>query len=144
MGCGYCIAYCPKGAIMTKWDEAKPVMNRKIAEYTKAVLAGKPSFHVSLVIDVSPECDCDSCNDIPVIPDVGMFASFDPVALDQACVDAANAQPIVPGSASDVEGAHEHGRDVFKLAHPDTDWEAGLEHAVKIGLGTREYELVKV
>lgn len=144
VGCGYCIAYCPMDAIMTKWDEAKPVMNKKIAEYTKAVISGKPSFHISMVIDVSPECDCDSCNDVPVIPDIGMFASFDPVALDQACVDAANSVPIVPGSAADKGGEHEHGHDLFRIVHPDTDWEAGLIHAEKIGLGTREYELVRM
>lgn len=144
VGCGYCIAYCPKDAIMTKWDEAKPVMNKKIAEYTQAVLNGKPSFHVSLVVDVSPECDCDSCNDVPVIPDVGMFASFDPVALDQACVDACNAQPIVPGSVADKPHEHEeHHHDVFHIVHPDTDWAAGLDHAVKLGIGSREYELIK-
>ncbi|MBQ1817241.1 MAG: DUF362 domain-containing protein [Clostridia bacterium] len=146
VGCGYCIAYCPKGAIMTKWDEAKPVMNRKIAEYAKAVVWGKPSFHISLVTDVSPNCDCEGSNDIPVIPDVGMFASFDPVALDQACIDAVNRQPITPGSAADVGGAsHEaHVHDVFRLVHPDTDWEAGLIHGEKIGLGVREYELITV
>lgn len=168
VGCGYCIAYCPAGAIMTKWDEAKPVMNKKIAEYTKAVLDGKPSFHVSLVLDVSPDCDCERHNDVPVIPNVGMFASFDPVALDQACVDAANKQPVIQGSKADpqvkeasasdhMDGAHaipeqaysEHaagddGHDVFRMVHPDTDWAAGLDHAVKLGIGTREYELVVV
>lgn len=142
LGCGYCIAYCPKGAIMTKWDEAKPVMNRKIAEYTKAVVDGKPNFHISFVVDVSPECDCDSCNDIPVIPDVGMFASFDPVAIDQACVDAVNRQPVVPGSAASRNIETEH--DVFKAVHPDTDWVSALEHGEKIGLGTREYVLTEV
>ena len=168
VGCGYCIAYCPAGAIMTKWDEAKPVMNKKIAEYTKAVLDGKPSFHVSLVLDVSPDCDCERHNDVPVIPNVGMFASFDPVALDQACVDAANKQPVLQGSKADpqvkeasasdhMDGARaipeqaysEHaagddGHDVFRMVHPDTDWAAGLDHAVKLGIGTREYELVVV
>lgn len=144
LGCGYCIAYCPKGAIMTKWDEAKPVMNKKIAEYTKAVLSGKPSFHISIVADVSPECDCDSCNDIPVIPDVGMFASFDPVALDMACADAANAQPVIEGSAADVHEDEALPHDVFRMIHPDTDWETGLAHGEKIGLGTREYELIKI
>ena len=168
VGCGYCIAYCPAGAIMTKWDEAKPVMNKKIAEYTKAVLDGKPSFHVSLVLDVSPDCDCERHNDVPVIPNVGMFASFDPVALDQACVDAANKQPVVQGSKADpqvkeasasdhMDGARaipeqaysEHaagddGHDVFRMVHPDTDWAVGLDHAVKLGIGTREYELVVV
>ena len=143
LGCGYCIAYCPKDAIMTKWDEAKPVMNKKIAEYTKAVLHGKPNFHISLVVDVSPECDCDSCNDIPIIPDVGMFASFDPVALDQACVDMANQQPLVPGSVAGKAAEHHHDEDVFHLVHPDTDWEAGLIHAEKLGIGTRQYELEK-
>ena len=168
VGCGFCIAYCPTGAIMTKWDEAKPVMNCKIAEYTKAVLSGKPSFHVSLVLDVSPDCDCERHNDVPVIPDVGMFASFDPVALDQACVDAANKQPVIQGSKADpqvrevsasdhMDGARaipeqaysrdvagDDGHDVFKMVHPDTDWAAGLDHAVKLGLGTRDYELVVV
>ena len=168
VGCGFCIAYCPAGAIMTKWDEAKPVMNKKIAEYTKAVLDGKPSFHISLVLDVSPDCDCERHNDVPVIPNVGMFASFDPVALDQACVDAANRQPVIQGSLADpqakgasasdhMEGARaipeqacaEHAvggdsHDVFRMVHPDTDWAAGLDHAVKLGIGTREYELVVV
>ena len=168
VGCGFCIAYCPTGAIMTKWDEAKPVMNCKIAEYTKAILDGKPAFHVSLVLDVSPDCDCERHNDVPVIPNVGMFASFDPVALDQACVDAANRQPVIQGSKADpqvkeasvsdhMDGARaipeqaysEHaagddGHDVFKMVHPDTDWAAGLDHAEKLGIGTREYELVVV
>ncbi len=151
VGCGYCIAYCPKGAIVTKWDEAKPVMNRKIAEYTKAALAGKESFHISLVVDVSPDCDCESTNDIPIIPDVGMFASFDPIAIDQACVDAANKQPVIAGSEADKSGeegcgcgcGHHHG-DVFKMMHPDTDWEAGLIHGEKLGIGTRDYELIEV
>lgn len=150
LGCGFCIAYCPKGAIATKWDEAKPVMNRKIAEYTKAVLAGKPSFHISLLVDVSPDCDCEGGNDIPIIPDVGMFASFDPVAIDQACVDAANKQPVISGSEADKCQCHDHdhGRegshDVFKVMHPDTDWEAGLIHGEKLGIGTRDYQLVEV
>lgn len=144
LGCGHCFAYCPKGAIECKWDEAKPVMNRKIAEYTKAAIHGKPAFHVSFVVDVSPYCDCDSANDIPLVPDVGMFASFDPVALDQACVDAVNRQPIYAESCIG-QHAHETGNhDVFHLMHPDTDWESGLIHAVKLGLGVREYEMIEV
>ena len=150
LGCGYCIAYCPKGAIATKWDEAKPVMNKKIAEYTKAALAGKEAFHINMLINVSPDCDCEGGNDVAVIPDVGMFASFDPIAIDQACVDAANKQPVIAGSAADKCACHDHGHDhvhghdVFKIMHPDTDWEAGLIHGEKLGIGTREYELIDV
>lgn len=141
LGCGYCIAYCPKGAIMTKWDEGNSVLNKKIAEYTKAIIGSKPSFHISMVMNVSPDCDCDSCNDIPIIADVGMFASFDPVALDQACVDAVNSKPVIPTSAADKAHDRKLDGDIFRIVHPNTDWEAGLVHAQKLGLGTREYNL---
>ena len=145
LGCGHCFAFCTRGAIQCRWDEANGVMNKKIAEYTKAVLQGKPNFHISFLIDVSPSCDCDPGNDIPIIPDVGIFASFDPVALDQACADAANKQPIIPNSCIGEHGHRESSEhDVFLMAHPNANWEIGLEHAAKLGLGSREYELVTV
>lgn len=147
-GCGRCIGVCPMDAIACRWDEALSVMNCKIAEYTKAVVQHRPCFHISLVCDVSPSCDCDRCNDVPIIPDVGMFASFDPVALDQACVDAVNAQTMNAGSLLE-EVVREQGLDkpqgeYFGTIHPDACWEAGLIHGEKLGLGTREYELVKI
>ena len=143
VGCGRCIAVCPKDAVQINWDESTTNLNYKIAEYTKAVVDGRPCFHVSLVMDVSPNCDCHGENDVPIVPNVGMFASFDPVALDQACIDAVLAQPKMPNS---VIGSGEacQCEDHFKAAHPDTDWEAALIHSEKIGLGSREYELVKI
>ena len=117
-------------------------LNRKIAEYSKAVVDGRPCFHISLVIDVSPNCDCRAENDAAIVPNVGMFASFDPVALDMACVDAVNAQPVMRGSAADGGDAHDH--DHFHRIHPETDWMSCLEHAEKIGIGTRAYELIKI
>ena len=77
-------------AVCAASDESNDILNCKIAEYSKAVVSGRPHFHISLVVDVSPNCDCHAENDIPIVPDVGMFASFDPVALDLACVDAVN------------------------------------------------------
>ena len=79
---------CPKDAIAARNDAAPAILNKKMAEYSKAIVNGRPCFHISLVIDVSPHCDCHSENDVPLVPNVGMFASFDPVALDQACADA--------------------------------------------------------
>ena len=99
-----------------------------------------------------------------VVPDIGMLASFDPVALDQACADLCNAMPINPGSvlddnfhdghsADDVAKYpghnHEHGAcenhiDHFDLTHPDAEWETCLAHAEKIGLGSRSYELKRI
>ena len=78
---------CPKDAVKPSYQDSVKLLNYKIAEYSYAVLKDRPSFHISLICDVSPFCDCHAENDIPIIPDVGMLASFDPVALDQACVD---------------------------------------------------------
>ena len=144
VGCGRCLAVCPKDAIQCLFDEAPAILNKKIAEYTKAVVDSRPCFHVSLVVDVSPNCDCHAENDVPIVPDVGMFASFDPVALDQACADAVMAQPAAPGSALFDAGCDGSCADHFRAAHPDTDWQVCLEHAEKLGLGSRKYELVKI
>ena len=82
-----------------------------------------------------------------ILPDVGMFASFDPVALDQACADACLRQQPVPGSMLD-DKMHAHDfcdhHDHFKNTTPESDWKSCLEHAEKIGLGTRSYELIRV
>ena len=144
VGCGRCIAVCPKTAVQINWDETTINLNRKIAEYTKAVVDGRPCFHISLVIDVSPNCDCRPENDMAIVPNVGMFASFDPVALDMACVDAVNAQTPLRGSAADDAHAKAHVHDHFQRLHPDTNWRSCLEHGEKIGIGTREYELIKI
>lgn len=144
VGCGRCIAVCPKDAVQINWDESTTNLNCKIAEYTKAVVDGRPCFHISLVIDVSPNCDCRPENDMAIVPNVGMFASFDPVALDMACVDAVNAQTPLRGSAADDEHAKAHVHDHFQRLHPDTNWRSCLEHGEKIGIGTREYELIKI
>ena len=144
VGCGRCIAVCPKDAVRINWDETTANLNCKIAEYTKAVVDGRPCFHISLVIDVSPNCDCRPENDMAIVPNVGMFASFDPVALDMACVDAVNAQTPLRGSAADDAHAKAHVHDHFQRLHPDTNWRSCLEHGEKIGIGTREYELIKI
>lgn len=148
VGCGRCIGICPKDAVCAASDEANDILNCKIAEYSKAVIDGRPNFHISLVMDVSPNCDCHSENDLPIVPDVGMFASFDPVALDMACADAVNAQPVISGSILD-EHVHAHEEetahhDHFHMNHPETNWISCIEHAKKIGIGTDEYELIVV
>ena len=76
VGCGRCIGVCPMDAVRPASDESNDILNCKMAEYTKAVLDGRPHFHISLVMDVSPYCDCHGENDAPIVPDVGMFASF--------------------------------------------------------------------
>lgn len=147
VGCGRCIGICPKDAILSASDESNDILNCKIAEYTKAVIDGRPNFHISLVIDVSPYCDCHGENDAAIVPNVGMFASFDPVALDVACAAAVNAQPVISnsrlGDCSEEERACQH-HDHFHSIFPDTNWESAIEHGVKIGIGNKDYELITV
>ena len=147
VGCGRCIAVCNFDAIRPDYDLAMEELNCRMAEYAKAVVEGRPHFHISLVVDVSPYCDCHGENDVPILPDVGMFASFDPVALDQACADACLRQRPIPGSLLD-ERMHapdfcDH-HDPFINTTPVTDWRVCLEHCEKIGVGTRRYELITV
>ena len=147
-GCGRCLAACPKDVIQPSSGSSVKSLNCKMAEYSLAVCKGRPNFHVSLVCDVSPNCDCHAEHDIPIIPDVGMFASFDPVALDVACADAVNRMPVIEGSVlSDNIREDEHhgkGHDHFHMTHPDTEWKSCIEHAVKIGLGNSQYELEEI
>ena len=147
VGCGRCLGACNFDAIAFTNFAANELLNRRMAEYTKAVVDGRPCFHVSLVVDVSPNCDCHGENDGPILPDLGMFASFDPLALDQACVDACLQAPPLPGSqlAANLakRGFVDH-HDHFTNSTPASEWRTCLEHAEKIGLGTRAYELVRM
>jgi uncharacterized Fe-S center protein len=147
-GCGRCIASCNVNAITPRFDGSSNDVNLRMVEYARAVLDGRPHFHVSIVNQVSPYCDCHGESDAAVVPDIGIFAGFDPVALDLACIDAVNAAPVIPGSAlSDAR----HGKDAscdcrqadhFCSIHPTTDWRSQIAHAEAIGLGNGSYELI--
>lgn len=152
VGCGQCVALCKSEAAVMGSTESGEILNYKIAEYTKAVLKDKPNFHISFIMNVSPECDCWGHNDAAIVPDLGMMASFDPVALDQACADMVTAAPVLQTSNTITEKEHtcechhhtHEGEDKFHLLHPNTNWQAGLRYAEEIGIGTREYELIKL
>ena len=107
----------------------------------------KPNFHISFIMQVSPECDCWNHNDAAIVPDLGIAASFDPIALDQACADLVNKAPSLRTENMLTEKHHgcaHEGEDKFHIIHPDTNWQAGLEYGEEIGLGSRDYELVIV
>lgn len=144
VGCGRCIGNCGFDAITVKFEAAPAVVVEKMVEYAEAVCASKPCFHISIAADVSPSCDCGDMNDLPIIPNVGMFASLDPVALDKAVLDMCNAQPILPGSMAEGNGRRRMSGSVFEAAHPETDSSTEFAHARRIGFGSVEYELVKV
>lgn len=143
VGCGQCVAVCMFNAAQVIWNESADTANEKIAEYAYAVVKDKPSFHINFIMNVSPNCDCWDSNDIPLVPDIGIAASFDPIALDRASVDLVNKAPIIRGSVMDDSHYHE-GEDKFCHIHSNTKWEAGLEHGEAIGLGNNQYELIIV
>lgn len=148
VGCGRCIAACTRDAIVADFNNTSTKLNLRMSEYALAVCKDRPCFHICLICDVSPNCDCHSENDIPIIPDIGMLCSFDPVALDQACIDLCKEAPVIEGSELDdnihhCEDEHEHA-DHFTMVHPDTEWETCLRHSEEIGLGSRDYELIRI
>lgn len=147
VGCSRCLGACNFDAIYNPDYNAAEILDKKIAEYAMAVVDGRPTFHISVVMDISPNCDCHEENDAPILPDVGMFASFDPVALDQACVDACLRQePTADSQLMDrMTGKNFHDyHDHFKNSTPESEWKACLEHAEQIGLGSRSYKLIIV
>jgi len=143
-GCGRCITVCPEKAIKIQWNEEAPLVMRKMAEYARGAVEGKSgkSLYLTFVTDVSPSCDCYGHSDAPIVPDIGILVSTDPVAIDQAAVDLVNQAPGIPDTA--LQTGHEPGGDKFRGMHPQIDYEVTLEHAEKMGLGSRNYELVRL
>ena len=128
----------------TLCSQDNPVFLEKMMEYTQGVLNGKEnkSFFINFITDISPACDCMPNNDAPIVRDIGIVASKDPVAIDQASVDLVNNEHALPGSC--LKENKEPGEDKFKGIYPYVDWPIQLDYAEQLGLGTREYELVSV
>lgn len=147
VGCGRCIGACPVDAVYIDYNTTVKKLNCKMAEYAWAIIHDRPSFHISLIMDVTPNCDCHAENDAPIVSDIGMLASSDPIALDQACADLVNAAPVLASSQlGENLKAHAkscQGHDHFHNSTPESEWESCLEHGEKIGMGTRRYTLIK-
>jgi uncharacterized protein len=144
VGCAHCVTACPEKAINIQWDEASDLVMRKMAEYALGAVAGKSkkSLFINFITQVSPACDCYGYSDAPIVNDIGICASRDPVALDQACADLVNRARGNHETA--LQSGFEPGEDKFRGVHPAIDWEIQLDHGEKIGLGTREYLLERL
>lgn len=142
IGCGQCIISCPHGYIKIKWDESAQNAQEKICEYAYGVLKALkiPSIFLNFLIRITPQCDCFDHTDAPFSPDLGILASTDVVAIDQASVDLINQNQGIPNTA--INGKYGSGVDKFRALYPDIDWQVQLAYAEKIGLGSRKYELI--
>jgi uncharacterized Fe-S center protein len=131
IGCACCIAACQYGAMDVNWGKGSDTMVERMVEYALAVLQGrKKASFVNFALKITKECDCLAQDDPRIVADVGICASGDPVALDQATYD------LVCKKAG--------GKDVFKIAHPLRDSQKQLAYAQQLGLGMRDYELIEV
>ena len=144
VGCGECILICPNQAILIQWNETVPVFLEKMVEYTLGVLKGKENraLFVNFITDVSPACDCPPFNDAPIVRNIGVVASTDPIAIDQASVDLVNQERALPDSCLTKNKLP--GKDKFKALYPDIDWPIQLAYGEKIGLGRRKYKIERL
>jgi uncharacterized Fe-S center protein len=128
IGCGECVAVCRFDAVAYNWGMEGVTMEKHMAEHTLGViqhLRGKCLF-INVAWGMTKDCDCMGYKQEKLIPDLGILASDDPVAVDQATLDLVKKK---------------HGQSLDQLAYPGLDGEAQLVHGEKIGLGSRTYQL---
>lgn len=146
VGCGACFHVCKQQCLEVDWRTDVAVFVERMMEYAAAVLQSRQRSrscaHVSFVTQVTPQCDCVGYSDKPICPDIGVLASQDPVALDQACLDMVNrAEALHP---SHLPAGIKPGEDKFLAMHPHVPRSFGLEYAEKLGLGTRAYAIREI
>jgi len=141
-GCGECVAACPYGAIATQWKTDATSIQEKIVEHVAGALDGKDGkvVYLSFVTTVTPDCDCFSFSDAPIVPDIGVLASTDIVAIEQAAFDLITQVPGLVGSLGEGLSA---GADKF-VAITGVDGTHAITYAEGMGLGTTRYELIQV
>lgn len=144
IGCGECILICPFHAIEIQWNESPDIFQKKMAEYAFGALKGKEkkAVYINFLMQISPACDCYPHNDAPIVRDIGILISDDPVAIDKASSDLVNNEESMPQTA--IKKHLEKGEDKWRAIYPAIDWNIQLNHAEKLGLGTCEYTLIKI
>jgi len=144
IGCGECIIICAYNAIEIQWNQSPDVFQKKMVEYACGALKGKEkkAVYINFVVQVSPACDCYPNSDAPIVRDIGILASADPVAIDAASCDLVNNEKSIPNTA--IKKLLKKGDDKWRALYPAIDWNIQLDHAEKSGLGERKYMLVKI
>jgi len=144
IGCGSCIVVCPTHACRNGWDSGAQKMQEKMVEHLAGFVEGKKGKigYLNFINNVAPGCDCYGHADPPIVPDIGICASLDPVAIDAA----SNALVMASAGHKDslLKAAHAPGRDKFRDLYPEADWNIQLDYAEQMGLGSKKYELLKV
>jgi uncharacterized Fe-S center protein len=141
IGCGECMTVCLQSAIEFDWAVDIPPFVERMVEYACGALEGKKgrAGFFNFLLDITPDCDCVPWSDAPLVPDIGILASQDPVAIDTACLELVNRRAGLPGTL-----LHAHRRpdeDKFTGTWEHTRGDLQLSYAEECGLGTRDYRL---
>lgn len=144
IGCAECLAACPVHAIKVMWGGTSRSVQEKMAEVALAVVKyfRTKILHFNFLLNITPDCDCLKWTDNPVVQDIGILASRDPVALDQASLDLVKQAPGLPDCR--ITEPDTRDRDKFPLIHNGVEPETQLQYGESIGLGSRDYELITV
>jgi len=144
IGCAECITFCPQGAIQIQWNETSIIFQKKMVEYAFGLLKGKGDrvIFLNFLINISPACDCYGHSDAPIVPNIGILASTDPVAIEQASVDLVNQETGISNTA--LKSNFKGGEDKFRGLYPEINWEVQLDYAEEIGLGFREHKFIRL
>jgi uncharacterized Fe-S center protein len=144
IGCFECMHVCPEHAIDINWETEIPQFMERMVEYAYGAVAGKEdkTGYMNFLIRITPDCDCFPFSDAPIVPDIGILASKDPVAIDMASFDLVNRQQGFSDSL--LTAHHQKGEDKFRGVHPQTDGARQVAYAEEIGLGSRSYELIRI
>ncbi len=144
VGCAECILACKQGAITIQWNQSINIFMEKMVEYAAAAIQNKKqkTLFFTFITDVSPLCDCYPFSDSPIIPNLGVLASTDPVAIDAAAADMVNQAP--PNPTCKLFSQFQQGGDKFRQLFPEIDWRHQLSYAEEIGLGTTDYVLLEL
>ena len=144
IGCYECVTACKQGAIGVDTPNEYSDFAERMAEYAYGAVKGKEGriCYLNFLLNVTPQCDCAGWSEPAIVPDLGILASEDPVALDTACFDLVKeAHSLIPLGE---HGAHSCGYDKFSALHPNTRGWHQVEYAESIGMGSRDYELITV
>ena len=144
IGCFECMHACPEHAIDIDWETEIPMFMERMVEHAFGAVLGKENKagYMNFLIRITPDCDCFPFSDAPIVPDIGILASKDPVAIDAASFDLVNQQQ---GYTDSLLTSHHHkGGDKFKGVHAQTDGYRQVQYADEIGLGNSKYDLKKI
>jgi uncharacterized Fe-S center protein len=144
IGCFDCMHACPEDAIDIDWETEIPLFMERMVGHAYGAVKSKDKKvgYMNFLIRITPDCDCFPFSDTPIVPDIGILASKDPVAIDAASYDLVNQQT---GFTDSLLTTHHHkGKDKFKGVHAQTDGYRQLEYAEEIGIGSTEYDLIAI